>query len=125
MELIRFTTEEHEIAGAYPSGMTRQLSGTGFTLRDRNNCMYDHRNMVDKVVTGVESEMLNSRESHNEFTKCRTVTEAALLVTGNLKRYLLKNHPGHQLHRESFGGIRDKVTASLWDVWKNDEAERS
>lgn len=125
MEPIQFTTEEHEIAGAYPGGMINQLSGVGFSLRDRNDLMKVHRDQVDRIYGAAEAEMLNSRETHGEFANCRSLAEALPLVTATLKRYLLKSHPGHNLHRESFNGIRDLLASSLWDVWKNDEAERS
>lgn len=125
MELIRFVTEEHEIAGAYPSGMINQLSGNGCSLRIRNNCMKDHRDLIDRVVTGLEAQMLHCRACHAEFEQCRDLSDAEPVVRANLKAYLLKNHPGHDMHRNSFNGIIYKVTTSLWDVWKNDEAERS
>lgn len=125
MELIRFVTETHEVEGAYPGQMLNQLSGTGFSLRDRNDLMKDHRDQVDMIFGRAEAEMLNSRDSHNEVVACRSLAEALPVVTKALQRYLLKSHPGHNLHRESFSGVRDKLLASLWDVWKNDEAERS
>jgi hypothetical protein len=122
---IQFTTEVHEVEGAYPNNMLIQLSGTGFSLRDRNDRMKDHRDLVDHVFAGLESEMLNSRHCHDRFAECSKQSEASSVVTHRLKRYLFKNHNGHGLHRESFNGIRDKALTSLWDTWKNDEAERS
>lgn len=125
MEALEFTTEEHGIAGSYPSGTLRQLSGEGFTLRDRNLAMKEYRDQLDRVFTTLESNALNSRGDHSVFMGAKDRAEIRGYVGGLVRAGLSKATPNMTWTQPTQTSLTDKLLNSLWETWKSDEAERS